>query len=323
MTFFSFLIRRIFYAVLTIWGVISLTFVILHTAPGDPTSIYIRPDIAPEIVESIRHQLGLGKPVYLQYLDWLKQWTSGNLGISFAHNRPVANVLAETIPNTLQLTVVVFIVQGIAGVLLGLFMAIKHHTFWDTFLDKILLFFYSLPGFWLALIAILIFSLKLGWFPSSHISSIYLPQNDTWHILLDRLKHLFLPALILSIPFIAFTARYVRGNLIEVLQQDYVRTAIAYGLPRKQIFFKYALRNALLPLATLTGLYLPFLLGGAVVTEYIFSWNGMGRLTINAILSHDYPVILATFLISAISVVIGNLLSDILYALIDPRVSLN
>ncbi len=323
MRFFPFLLRRLVYALLIVWGVVTLTFIILHAAPGDPASIYIRPDIAPEIVQSIRHQLGLGKPVYLQYLDWLRQWLSGNLGVSFTHNRPVAEVLVETIPNTLRLTVVVFIVQAIGGMLLGVFLAFKHHTFWDAFLDKLLLFFYSLPGFWLALIAILIFSLKLGWLPSSHSGSMFLTENDTWHLFLDRCKHLILPTLILSIPFIAYTARFVRGNLIDVLQQDYLRTAIAYGLPKRQMFFKYALRNALLPLATLTGLYLPFLLGGAVVIEYIFSWNGMGRLTINAILSHDYPVILATFLISAVSVVIGNLLSDILYALVDPRVNIN
>jgi len=167
--------------------------------------------------------------------------------------------------------------------------------------------------------SILIFSLYLGWFPSSQMGSFPAPDSFLL-ILLDRLKHIILPAFVLSIPLITFTSKFVRGSFSDVLNQNYIRTALAFGLNKNKIIFHYALKNALLPLATLIGLYLPFLLGGAVITEYIFAWPGMGRITVDAIFAHDYPVIIASNFVAAIAVVIGNLISDIMYTLIDPRI---
>ncbi|MFQ5770942.1 MAG: ABC transporter permease, partial [bacterium] len=231
----------------------------------------------------------------------------------------VSAILRETIPNTLQLTLVVFVLQLIFGIFLGVFTALKRNSKLDMAISSVLLFFYSMPGFWLALMAILIFSLKLGWLPTSQMRSLH-TLHGFWPVLWDRIHHLVLPAAVLAAPFIAYTARFVRSSLAEVLEQIYIRTAFAYGIKSRQILFKYALKNSLLPLVTLSGLYLPFILGGAVITEYIFAWPGMGRITVNAIFAHDFPVILATCFIAALTVVVGNLISDLLYVVVDPRI---
>lgn len=311
--------KRIFWSLVIVLGVLSLTFIIIHLAPGDPASIYIRPEIDAKTVETIRRQMGLEKPLWQQYFLWLKEFVTGNFGVSFSHKRVVSSVIGEATRNTLQLTSIVFIFQLIVGVCLGVCAAVRQNTRTDHGINSLLLFFYSMPGFWLALMLISLFSLKLGWLPSGQMKSIiltggFLPQ------FFDRVEHLILPVFILSLPFIAITTRFVRGSLLEILGQDYIRTARAYGLPRNKILFQYALKNALLPLVTLLGLYLPFLLGGSVIIENIFAWPGMGRITVNAIFSHDYPLILATNFIAALTIVIGNLISDILYFYVDPRI---
>ena len=167
--------------------------------------------------------------------------------------------------------------------------------------------------------AVLVFSLKLGWLPSSQMQSLQI-ADGAWAQFTDRLRHLILPAGVLAAPFVAHTARFIRGSLSEVLQQDYIRTAYAFGIPARKVLFKYALKNAVLPLASLFGFYLPFLLGGAVITEYIFAWPGFGRITVNAIFAHDFPMILAGNFIAALAVVIGNLISDLVSKAVDPRI---
>ncbi len=306
-------------AALIILGILSITFFLLHLAPGDPASVYIAPDIPRHTVENIRRQMGLDLPVWQQYFHWIGEFVQGNFGYSFSYKRPVWELLRETIPNTLRLTAIVFVLQLTIGVLVGIPSAILRNTRIDRVISGVLVFFYSIPGFWLALTAILIFSYHLGWLPSSQMATIGL-SGDFWTVMPDRLRHLVLPVFVLVLPFAAYTARFVRGSFCEILDQDYVRTAFAYGLSRGRIYFRYALKNALLPLATLLGLSLPFLLGGAVITEYIFSWPGMGQLTIESIFTHDFPVILAATSIAAAAVVFGNLISDILYVIIDPRI---
>jgi peptide/nickel transport system permease protein len=236
-------------------------------------------------------------------------------------HRAVSEIFLEAIPNTLRLTVSVFIIQLIVGILLGVITALKKNGKLDVLINSILLFLYSMPGFWVALIAIMIFSLKLGWLPSSQMSSMHSIEGF-WPVIWDKIRHLILPAAVLSIPFVTYTARFVRGSLIEVLRQPYMQTARAFGLKRSEIVFKYALKNTLLPVVTLIGLYIPFLLGGAVITEYIFGWPGMGRITVDAIFSYDYPVILASNFIAAFAVIIGNLISDLMYVIVDPRIQM-
>lgn len=300
---------------------LSLTFLFVHLAPGDPASLYIRPEIAPEVVENIREQMGLHRPLWQQYLAWLGEFARGRFGVSFVQHRPVQEVLREAIPNTLLLTGTSFLLQLMLGILLGGFMAVRCGSLLDRGARLLLLIIYSIPGFWLAILAVSFVAVKWGWLPSSHMQSIAAGPGF-WQLCLDRARHLVLPATILSLPFIAFTAKIIRGTLLDVLGRDYIRTAKAYGLRRRRIFFKYALKNALLPLASLAGTYLPFLLGGAVIIETVFAWPGMGRITIDALFAHDYPVILATTFIAALTVVLGNLFSDLLYAVLDPRIKL-
>ncbi len=317
----KFLAKRVAQSLVIVWGVLTLTFVIVQLAPGDPASIYIRPDIDPTTVALIRKEMGLDLPLWQQYTHWMGEFISGNFGVSFVSHRPVKAILGEAIPNTLRLTVVVLIFQFAVGILLGIVMAVAEKRRASTMINSILLTVYSLPGFWLALMLIMIFSLKFGWLPSSQMASITTPQG-LWAQLWDAARHLILPMIVLSSSLVAYTARFVRGNLSETLKQDYIRMARAFGLPKRKILYKYSLKNALLPLATMLGLYFPFLIGGAVVIEYVFAWPGMGRITINAIFSHDYPLILASCFVAALAVVIGNLVSDLLYLVVDPRIKM-
>lgn len=312
-------LNRILASGLIVWGVLTLTFLLIQFAPGDPASIYLKPEIDPKTVANIRREMGLNLPIWKQYFVWLAAVARGNFGVSFIQHRPVAEILREALPNTLQLTGVVFLLQLFFGVALGALAAIERNSRLDTIISGGLLFVYSMPGFWLALIAILVFSLKLGWLPSSQMATLGMTGGG-WTIFVDRLRHLILPALVLAAPFTAATARFVRNSLSDALSQKYIRTAMAYGLSRRRVLFKYALKNALLPLSTLFGLNLPFLLGGSVVIEHIFAWPGLGRITVAAIMAHDFPVILASTFVAALSVVVGNQLSDLLYLLADPRI---
>jgi len=315
----AFSLKRLAVSVLILWGIITICFAVVHLAPGDPLSIYIRPDIDPKVAESIRSQLGFNQPLWKQYVVWTKEILQGNFGISYIHQRPINELLVETIPNTLRLTVTVFVLQFIVGIILGIISALKYKTRTDHLINGIMLFLYSMPGFWLAIICVLIFSLKLGWLPSSQMQSMY-EINGFWARLWDQISHLILPVAVLSTPFIAYTTRFVREKLIKEMTQPYIISAQTYGLKRSKIVYHYALKNALLPLVTLFGLYLPFMLGGAVITEYIFAWPGMGRITVNAIFTHDYALILATTIIASMAVIIGNYISDMLYAIVDPRI---
>jgi len=314
-----YIIKRLITILIIVWAVLTATFLIMHLAPGDPAAIYLRPEIDPEIVSNIRKNMGLDLPIWQQYFKWLSEFATGNFGFSYQHHRAVNEIFAEAIPHTLKLTLCVVFIQFVIGVPLGIMSAVKRKSKLDTIVNSLLLILYSMPGFWVALIAIMIFSLKLGWLPSSQMASLY-PIDGFWLTLLDRLRHLILPATILSLPFITYTVRFVRSKLLEVLSQPYIFTARAYGISNSKIMVHYALKNALLPLVTMLGLYLPFLLGGAVIIEYIFSWPGVGKITVDAIFARDFPVILASNFIAAMAVVFGNLISDILYMIIDPRI---
>ncbi len=319
---FTFLLKRLGQSIVIIWGVVTFTFILMHLAPGDPSQLYLRPEIEPKVLQNIRHQLGLDLPLYKQYFQWIKGLIQGDWGFSFLYKRQVLQILQERLGNTLQLTTIVLVLQALIGIPLGMIMALKKGRWLDHSTQSLLIILYSAPGFWVAIMLIYIFSLKLDWLPSSQMQSI-IPLAGSGAILLDRLRHFVLPVTVLTIPFVVMTSRFVRDALVQVLKQSHIRSLMVLGIPRWKILWKYALKNASLPLATSLGLYVPFLLGGAVITEYIFSWPGMGRLTVQAIFSHDYPIILATNLIAAFSVVIGNLFSDVLYMFIDPRIRLH
>jgi peptide/nickel transport system permease protein len=316
----TYILKRILIAIPLIIGLATITFFIIHLAPGDPMALYRNPEISPEVMELMRKNLGLDQPLHIQYVKWLTSMARGNFGVSFTAHRPVADILLETIPNTLQLTFLALLLNLIVGIVIGVIAAIKQYTALDHAITVSALFIYSMPSFWLGLMLILLFSLLLGWLPASQMQSINSDLFGFWHRLGDRITHLIMPVFVLGIATAAGTARFMRGSLLEVIRQDFIRTARAKGLTERKVIFKHGLRNALIPIVTLTGLSLPFLLGGSVITETIFAWPGMGRVAITAIFARDYPVVLAANLIAAVMVVLGSLMADITYSFLDPRI---
>jgi len=316
-----FLGRRILQSIVLLWIVLTITFFLLHLAPGDPALRYYHPDIGPEAIAEIRHGLGLDRPLAVQYLVWMGSFVRGDFGMSLRYLRPVRDVLGEAIPNTLVLTGAALLLHILVGMALGLLSAAKRYSPLDRANTVAALFVYSIPSFWLGLMLILLFSLKLGVLPSSHMQSIDAETLAPVALAADRLRHLVLPAFVLGIASAASMARYLRGSMLDVLREDYIRTARAKGLSERSVMLKHALRNAALPLVTIVGLSLPFLFGGAVVTETIFAWPGMGRLTVDAIYARDYPVVLAANFVVACMVIAGNLLADVAYGILDPRVA--
>ncbi|MET0399098.1 MAG: ABC transporter permease [Longimicrobiaceae bacterium] len=324
----GYLLRRLLGAIPLLLGILTLIFFIIHLAPGDPTARFFNPNVSPEVIEQMRRNLGLDQPLHVQYFKWLSAFIRGDFGYSFGQMRPISEILPETLWNTLQLTLISLVIIFILGMLIGIVQAVRQYSLADNVLTFLALFFYSMPSFWLALMLILVFSLKAAqwglptWlqFPAAQMMSVgaeYLPPGAQ---LVDRLEHLFLPAVALGIGSAAGVARYMRGSMLEVIHQDFIRTARAKGLSERTVIFKHALRNALIPIITLLGLYLPFLLSGAVLVETIFSWPGMGRLIVDAIFQRDYPLVMATSFVIAAIVIFGNLISDVLYAVVDPRI---
>lgn len=324
----GYLLRRLLGSIPLLLGILTIIFFIIHLAPGDPTARFFNPNVSPEVIEQMRRNLGLDQPLHVQYFKWLSAFIRGDFGYSFGQMRPISEILPETLWNTLQLTLISLVIIFILGMLIGIVQAVRQYSLADNVLTFLALFFYSMPSFWLALMLILLFSLKASqwglptWlqFPAAQMMSVgaeYLPPGQQ---LVDRLEHLFLPAVALGIGSAAGVARYMRGSMLEVIHQDFIRTARAKGLSERTVIFKHALRNALIPIITLLGLYLPFLLSGAVLVETIFSWPGMGRLIVDAIFQRDYPLVMATSFVIAAIVIFGNLISDVLYAVVDPRI---
>ncbi len=318
----AFVLRRLTGSILLLWGVVTLTFVLLQVAPGDPIDALVDPSFRPEDVQAIRTRYGLDEPVTMQYLSWLSGLVHGDLGISLRQKRPVAKIIAEAVPNTLRLSVVSFLLWLLAGTTLGVWSAARRGSASERGATLLSLLVYSLPSFWLGLMLQLVFVWRLHWLPSGGMAAGTLSELGLWPWLLSSCRHLLLPAAVLGLSGAAGLARYMRSSMLEILSQDYIRTARAKGLSERAVLMKHALRNAAIPLITLLGLSLPFLLSGAVVVEVIFSWPGMGQVAVQALLGRDYPVILATTLLSGSMVIVGNLLADIAYGLIDPRIRL-
>ena len=315
-----YVVRRVLLAIPLLWALATATFFVVRWAPGDPLAMYYDPTVDPSVMQTVRERFGLDRPVHVQYVKWLAALARGDFGVSFSHHRPVADVLAEAIPNTLALTGLSLVLILVVGVAVGVVSAVKQNTWIDHTSTLGALFVYSMPGFWLGLMLIIVFALKLGLLPASQMQSVDAEFLSAPARFADRARHLILPVFVLGIASAAAVARYTRGSLLDVIRQDYIRTARAKGLPERRVILRHALINALIPVITLLGLYFPFLLSGAVVTETIFAWPGMGRVTVGAIFARDYPVVMATNLVAGVMVVAGNLLADVLYAVVDPRI---
>lgn len=342
-----YLIRRVMQAIPTFLGITLVTFAIIKLAPGDPVmQMTFDPKIKPETRAKIRHQLGLDRPVIIQYLIWLTgndwmRWfgqevderalTKGVLrldfGKSYQEKRPASEIILERAPNTIQLNIAALLISYTIGLPVGVYSAVRQNGSFDNSARVMAVLFNAIPGFWLSLMMILIFAVKFkSWgLPHIDMGGMYTQtaSGEFKYNVLDRLKHLLPPALVLATGGIASISRYMRTEVLEVIHQDYVRTARAKGLSDRIVTFVHAGRNALIPIATMLGPQITGLLGGAVVTETIWSWPGLGRKFIDANFQRDYPVVLAGFVIGAIAVILGNMLSDMLYAAFDPRIRLH
>ena len=315
------LLRRVIASIAIVFAVVTFTFVLVHLAPGQPFVPGAETPIDPGVVTELRRQFGLDQSLPVQYAKYLAALARGHLGQSFNLHRPVADALADAIPNTLVLTGAALAIDLLLGLALGVYQAVRARRLPDAGLGYATLFLNSVPTFWLGLLVLLVFGEWLRWFPVGGVVDPVLHNSLPWAgRVADRLWHLALPALTLGCVGAAGTARYQRAAVLEVIGQDYVRTARAKGLGERRVVLVHALRNALLPLVTLFGLSFPFLLTGAVLVETVFAWPGMGKLAADAIFRRDYPVVMAAAICASGLVVLGNLLADVLYAVADPRI---
>jgi peptide/nickel transport system permease protein len=310
--------RRILLMVPLLLGVTVLSYALITLAPGDPVSMLVNPEVGGVSQEDLlarKRELGLDDPVPVRYLRWLGEAARGNLGYSIANRKPVLERVGERLGGTLQLMFAALALSTVVGVPLGVLTAVRRASWLDHLSSAGAFLAAAVPTFFIGLGLIYLLSLKLDVFPTGGMDTVGRPFS-----LVDRLWHLALPALVLSLVHIAELLRYTRGSMLEVLDQDYVRTATAKGLARTHVLYGHALRNALLPVITVIGLTIPQLLGGTLITETVFQWPGMGSLSIEAIRQRDYPVLMGVMLVSSVAVLIVNLVTDVVYAVVDPRI---
>jgi peptide/nickel transport system permease protein len=290
----------------------------VRMAPGDPIRLFTfgQRDITGEDIERLRHLYGLDKPLPLQYVDWLLAMVQLNFGQSFIYHQDAFQLLLTRVPNTLQLAVVALALQLVIGVPLGVIAALKRGTWLDGAIRIFGVAGHALPAFWLGLVLIIVFAVALRWLPSQGMLTV---GKDLWD-LPDRLRHILLPAFVLSLTGIANYSRILRTETLDVLSQDFVRTAHAKGLHERTVVFVHALRNALIPVVTALGGILAALVGGALVVEQVFSWPGVGQFTFQAAIAKDYPVVQAATMFVSVLLVVSYLLRDIAYAIVDPRI---
>ncbi len=315
----KYIIRRILQAIPLLIIISIITYTIINLAPGDPIYMFVNPDTADVMdIEALRHDLGLDKPLPVRYLIWLGNILKGDLGTSFQQSRPVADLIKELLPNTIILAVCSTLLSFLIAIPAGIISAVKRNTVVDYFFSTLSFIGVSLPSFWFGLMLLLLFSLKLGWLPSGGMRA-----NFDYFELGDRIRHLILPMVVLGFGAMASKMRYMRGSMLEVIRQDYIRTARSKGLSERIVIFKHALRNSLLPIITMLGLIIPGLVSGAAIIESVFSWPGIGRMSIMATFSRDYPVMMGGIMMGSVLTVAGSLIADILYALADPRIKYN
>jgi peptide/nickel transport system permease protein len=311
-----FLIRRLLGAIPLLLGVAILSFIFMQLAPGGPDALFARnARMTEEALQTIRHNMGLDRPVHEQLLIWLANLARGNLGISYTQYRPVSQVIWDVFPNTLLLMGTGMMISLVAALVFGILAARRQYGIFDNATSFISYFGLAMPVFWFGLMLQLLFAVRLGWLPSAGMEST--GGGGAW----DVARHLVLPAFTIAIGSIAGWSRYVRSSTIESLSEDYVRTARAKGMDEQRVLLGHVLRNALIPFVTVVGIDVPLYLTGAVLVETVYSWPGMGRLFFDALTVRDYPVLMGILLLGAVLIVLGNLIADIVYGVLDPRIS--
>ena len=312
--------RRMVHAVPLVLGVVVVNFTLIHLTPGDPILALIGEfQASPEYVQQVRQQFGLDQPIPVQLGLYLLNLLRGDFGYSFALKAPVLEVIVDRVPATLLLMGVSILYATLCGALFGVISSRRQYSHTDNFFTLVSLIGYSMPVFWLGQILLILFGLKLPIFPAQGMESL----RESYTGLargLDILHHLVLPAFTLGLGYLAVDVRFTRASMLEVMSQDYIRTARAKGLSERAVFYKHALRNALIPLVTVTGLNFGFLLAGAVLTETVFAWPGLGRLMYDSMYSRDYPVLMGMFGVISVMVIAVHLLTDIVYSILDPRI---
>jgi peptide/nickel transport system permease protein len=312
----SYIVARVAFAVVMLLGVTMILFALMRLAPGGPEAVLVGAEFSPEAAAQVRERLGLDRPLATQYLAWVSAAARGDLGRSFKSGEPVATLIRERLGPTLHLTGGALVFALVVAIPLGVLAAVRRNSVWDTLASAVALFGVSFPSFWLGIMLILLFSEVMHLLPPSGLSE-YGREGDVF----ARLRHAILPTLTLGLIQMAAFMRFTRSSLLEVLRQDYIRTAHAKGLSAGHVVWRHGLRNALIPVLTVVGLSLPTLVGGAVLTETVFAWPGVGRLAVGAVFERDYPIIMGVNLLVASVVITANLLTDLAYGLVDPRIT--
>lgn len=313
--------RRLLQMIPTIFVVILINFFIIHMAPGDPARVMAGEMAHPDNVEAIRVAFGLDKPLIQQFIIYMGNLLRGDLGFSFKYLTPVSELILERLPQTILLMVTASTISILLGTMIGAYSASKYPSALDSGIVVTSLSFYSMPIFWFGLLLLFIFARELGWFPSGGMADIIDKKTGVARVA-DVAWHAVLPVLTLAAYQLPIFVRISRASVIETMREDYITTARAMGISERRVFSRHALRNALLPTVTVAGLTLGFVLTGAIMTETVFSWPGIGMLMWQAILNRDYPTLMGIFLFASVSVIVASFLTDMVYALLDPRVRL-
>jgi peptide/nickel transport system permease protein len=314
----QYILRRILMLIPLLLGLSLVMFLLLRLAPGDPASAMMSPQAAnnPDFVEQTRRNLGLDEPIWMQYLIWLRNLVTGDLGTAYGfNNKPVLTLIGERAGATLQLQGAALFIAVAIAIPVGIISATKQYSWWDHSVTVTSFVGLALPNFWLALLLQIWLGVKLGLFPIISTGQASEPWGERW-------RYFVLPIIVLALPSIAYFARFMRSSMLEVINQDYMTTARSKGLSWRSVLYRHGLRNALLPLVTVIGLQLPQILGGAVIIEQIFAWPGLGLLAWDAIAKRDYPVILGITMMTGAAIMVVSVVVDVVYVLLDPRVSL-
>jgi peptide/nickel transport system permease protein len=313
-----YLLHRIGQNLVLLWLVSMISFAVLNLAPGGPLAQFaLIPGMTQADMARIAHQMGLDRPLPVQYWEWFTRLLTGDWGRSYRDSQPVLSIIGSHLFATFELMVTSTLIAMLLGTWIGVIGAVRRYSAFDYLATVGAMIALSIPTFWFGLVVIFIFSVELAWLPPGNLFTV----GDG--SMLDYARHLIAPSAVLALVTIAIWSRYMRASMLEVINQDFIRTARAKGLPEWRVLLGHALRNALLPMITIAGLQLPTLLGGALVTETVFTWPGMGRLFLDSIGYRDYPMVMGVLMFSAILVLVGNLLADLLYAVSDPRIRLD
>jgi peptide/nickel transport system permease protein len=319
----SYVIRRFIQTAVVLFVLSFLTYLLMGLMPGDPLDIACQanPQCTPDNLEEMKRNLGLDRPVYVRYLEWAGNVIQGDLGYSRTYQKPVTEILLPRLGNTLILGVIALIVSVLVALPLGIWASLRQGTRTDYVINFLAFIGISMPSFWLGLVLVIIFAVWLNWFPASGVETVGVEFASFWDVVIDRVQYLVLPVASLSAQTIASWIRFTRASMIETMRNDYIRTATAKGLARSEVVRMHGFRNALIPVVTVIAVSFSFLFSGAVITETVFSYQGIGKLMFDSIMGNDFNVAMCAFVISCFAVLMMNLLADICYAWLDPRIS--